>query len=148
MTRRDSIDNPEVTDHTYGQLNIRWDAASYYRLRCLEIAVKSWHPDDHIDPILLMGVAQTLMVYVQHGDIPQAADQPNLHVMTDEELNKYVEERGGNVRYDQQANLAERAGVGAGSTGHREGGVDHASAERPDHDRAGEPLRHGHNDGG
>ena len=70
MTRRDTDAQPHNEDTTLGGINMQWSAPAYYRLRCLEVAVKTFDPDIQIDVLDLMGTAQALMLYVQSGEVP------------------------------------------------------------------------------
>jgi hypothetical protein len=47
---------------------MRWTPETYFRLRCLEVAVKTFDPDGSIDTRVLVDVAQALMQYIQTGD--------------------------------------------------------------------------------
>ena len=67
MSRRDSDANPTREDASYG-ISMRWTPETYFRLRCLEVAVKTFDPDGSIDTRVLVDVAQALMQYIQTGD--------------------------------------------------------------------------------
>ena len=64
MSRRDSDPSPLVEDSTMLPVT-----KVYYRLRCLEVAVKTFDPDSTIDTRVLVDVAQALMQYIQTGDV-------------------------------------------------------------------------------
>ena len=54
---------------------------SYLRLRCLEIAVRTWHPEDSVDPVSATAAAQLLLNYVLTGKVMQPApDYPEKEV--------------------------------------------------------------------
>jgi len=54
---------------------------NYLRLRCLEIAVRTWHPEDSVDPVSATAAAQLLLNYVLTGKVMQPApDYPEKEV--------------------------------------------------------------------
>ena len=69
MTRRDNDASPGIEDNAmYPSMHL--DQKAYYRLRCLEVAVKCFDPDITIDTRVLFDVAQVLMQYIETGKAP------------------------------------------------------------------------------
>jgi len=62
----DYLDSATVRGGAQPELN-------YLRLRCLEIAVRCWHPEDAVPIPEMMEVAQSLLDYVLAGQVPVSA---------------------------------------------------------------------------
>jgi hypothetical protein len=69
MSRRDNDASPGLEDNAMF-LEMHLDQKAYYRLRCLEVAVKTFDPDSTIDTRVLFDVAQVLMQYIETGKTP------------------------------------------------------------------------------
>ena len=71
MSRRDSDDRGnECVDGAMAGTHLTVAEARYFRLRCLEVAVRTFDPDGPIEPLALMDTALTLLRFVVDASIP------------------------------------------------------------------------------
>jgi len=66
MSRRDSDASPPMEEHI-----VHPATKAYYRLRCLEVAVKTFDPDSSINIIELIDVSRSLFSYCETGLVPR-----------------------------------------------------------------------------